>query len=143
LKRLLCLHISTKSRLVYPLVDTVFFVEEIQKQFNLKKTPQFNDFIASQYAKIAEINDEFYETHALRTDKWKEALFKNRHIFTRFAAHGFHYHFCKNKEYHFFALDTCICSLCNNPCSQYHLETCTKREYPLSYYAKLPSPSKS
>jgi hypothetical protein len=31
LKRLLCLHISTKSRLVYPLVDTLFFVEEIQK----------------------------------------------------------------------------------------------------------------
>jgi hypothetical protein len=50
LKRLLCLHISTKSRLIYPLVDTLFFVEEIQ--FNLNKSVQYQEFIASQYATI-------------------------------------------------------------------------------------------
>jgi hypothetical protein len=141
LKRLLCLHISTKSRLVYPLVDTLFFVEEIQSQFNLNKTVQYQEFIASQYAKIAEISPDFYKTHAFKTDRWKESLHENRHLFTRYAAHGFHYHFCKNKEYHFFALDSCVYSLCNKPCSQYHLESCEKREHPLSFYAKIPSRS--
>jgi Reverse transcriptase (RNA-dependent DNA polymerase)/Endonuclease-reverse transcriptase len=143
LKRALCLSQKSRSRFSYALADTTFFVEEIREQFKLPKTQNYKDFIELQYSKLASIDEDFHKTQAMQTTKWKEPQFDKKHIFTRFAVHGFHYHICENTKYHESALETCICTLCNEKCSQYHLEKCSKRILSVTHYATLPNPSKS
>jgi hypothetical protein len=136
LKRALCVAQTTKSRLVYALANTIFFVEEIREKFKLPETPNFKLFRELQYSKLATINDNFLNTKAFKSEDWKGPQYDKRHLYTRFAVHGFHYHICENKEYHE-ALDSCICSLCKERCTQYHLEDCTKRLLPITHYATL------
>jgi hypothetical protein len=121
---------------VYALANTIFFVEVIREKFKLPETPNFKLFRELQYSKQATINDNFLNTKALKSEDWKGPQYDKRHLYTRFAVHGFHYHICENKEYHE-ALDSCICSLCKERCTQYHLEDCTKRLLPITHYATL------
>jgi hypothetical protein len=142
LKRALCMSQKSRSRLAYALADTIFFVEEIFEKFDLPETQNYKDFLELQYSKLASIDEDFHKTQAMKTNKWKEPQFDKRHLFTRFAVHGFHFTICENKKHHENALETCICSLCKEKCSLYHLETCKKRILPIIHYATL-KPSKS
>jgi hypothetical protein len=53
-------------------------------------------------------NPQFSETPAMIDQNWITACFENRHVFTRFACHGFLYVLCSDKSYHSSAHDTCL-----------------------------------
>lgn len=135
LKRALCLSKFTKSRLVYELTGENFFVQELQTQFNLPITPVFKTFIKRRVDKSEDINLSFYNTPAFSNVNWKNPNFKNRHIFTRFAVHGFHHKICIIKEFHECGTQ-CKCKLCGEQCEQYHLLKCTNRSISLTAYAQ-------
>jgi len=64
-------------------------------------------------------------------------LFEDRHVFTRFACHGYHCLFCKNKNFHFDAKADCLCEYCNELCDQYHINQCTVKKVSLREAAKI------
>jgi hypothetical protein len=62
----------------------------------------------------------------MQNKKWQSILFEDRHVvLTRFACHGCHYLFCKNKHFHFDAKEDCMCEYCDESCDQYHINQCT------------------
>jgi Reverse transcriptase (RNA-dependent DNA polymerase)/Endonuclease-reverse transcriptase len=135
LKRALCLSKYTKSRLVYELTGEEFFVRELQKQFNLPETENYLKFIKKRIDKSEDINLSFYNTFALKNQRWKEPNRRNRHVVTRFAVHGFHHKICVVKEFHECS-KACKCNLCGERCDQYHLLICKKRSLSLTQYAE-------
>jgi hypothetical protein len=124
LKKALCLSKFTKSRLAYELADTSSFVEELRCKFSLPETESYNKFLINRLYKISEIDPKFFDTPAMIDPSWKRACFENRHIFTRFACHGYHYVLCRNKDHHASALRSCKCSKCGQKMDTYHFPEC-------------------
>jgi hypothetical protein len=143
LKRAMNLSKFALSRYTYWLADTTFFVHDIKLKFDLPETDCYKEFMKLQFEKMLDVPLSFFQTHAFSNQSWKGPLFDKRHIFTRFAVHGFHYLICTDKSFHFMATEDCICSLCKGPCSQHHLATCPKRVLPLEHYAKIKPPSQN
>jgi serine/threonine protein kinase HipA of HipAB toxin-antitoxin module len=89
----------------------------------------------------ARFNAKFLDTPAMRNDVWKQPLFeKDRHVFTRYAIHGFHNQICNqtsDKKQCFIESDQCVCILCGEKCTQYHLSECIKRLQSLNVYASI------
>jgi len=123
LKRVLCLHTSSKNRLTYLLSSADLFMEELRKRFSLPETTAYRDFIVQQELKFSEIDPKLYETPAFSQDGWKGINNENRHLVTRFAVHGFHHCLCIERRYHQ-PCDTCLCRLCGQRCELYHASTC-------------------
>jgi len=134
LKKAMCLSKFNKSRYVYFLADTTLFVEELKNKFNLEDTEAYKKFVNYSIENVLSVKQEFFETEAMKSDIWKRPNFENRHVFTRFSCHGFHFVICKNKTFHE-ANDECICELCDAKCEQYHLQTCPNRQKPVKHYA--------
>jgi hypothetical protein len=132
-KRVLCLSKYNKSRYVYHLIakNEKLFVTELKEKFQLSETEAYSKFCESNSKNNKIICDEFYQTETMLKDNWRKALFPDRNVFTRFACHGYHYIFCKNKKYHFEPLDECICKFCEQKCEKYHIKTCTRRKISL------------
>jgi Reverse transcriptase (RNA-dependent DNA polymerase) len=125
LKRALSLSKYTHNRLVYKLADTDFFVSELQIKFNLIQTDSFKEFISECKAKALDIHPLFYSTPAFTNQRWKGASCINRHLYTRFAVHGFHHTLCLNSKFHDCDPNKCICKLCNEKFNDlYHFQVC-------------------
>jgi hypothetical protein len=135
LKRAMSVSKFSQSRLVYLLANCSFFVCDLQAKFKLPITVEYQKFIMSRNEKFGDIDTEFLATHAMTTDKWKLPYQKDRHVFTRFAVHGFHHLVCKNPSYHF-KDEKCVCKLCDEKqCGTHHIIKCTKRVKSLVDYA--------
>jgi hypothetical protein len=97
-----------------------------------------NKFCEAYLEKQNEICDEFYTKCTMHNKNWQIILFEDRRVFTRFACHGYHCLFCKNKHFHFdVKADYCMCEYCNESCDQYHLNQCTVRKVSLREAAKI------
>jgi hypothetical protein len=137
LKRVMCLYKKAKSRHVYLLAQTNYFVTELKERFNLEDTPQYQEFINGQQQKVDEIDNEFYTSSAMTDRTWAQPEQKDRHVYTRYAVHGFHHFLCANPEFHI-ADDTCICKLCANVCGTYHVGICKSKDVKSIFaYAKM------
>ena len=123
LKRILGLHASSRNRIAYLLLSSPLFIEDIQKQFDLPTTEQFRKCIAQWEHKMDEIEPEFHETGAMVDKTWQGPNRTNRHLITRFAAHGFHHQICRNTVYHE-PNEQCRCATCDQPCERYHAKHC-------------------
>jgi hypothetical protein len=136
-KRVLGLSKFNRSRFVYALLDFDLFVSDLKQKFALPDTFAFDKFCEANLVKQTEICDEFYTTCTMENTNWKSILFEDRHVFTRFACHGYHYLFCKNQNFHFEAKAECMCEYCNESCDQYHLTKCTVKKVSLREAAKI------
>jgi Reverse transcriptase (RNA-dependent DNA polymerase) len=140
LKRVLGVHKNNKNTYVYRLAEEALFVEELQTQYGLPPTENFVKFLSAyKLEHETRFNAMFLETPAMRNNVWKQPLFeKDRHVFTRYAIHGFHNQICNqtsvNKQC-FIESDQCVCILCGEKCTQYHLAECNKRVQSLNVYA--------
>jgi hypothetical protein len=98
-KRVLGFSKYNRSRFVYALLDFDLFVSDLKLKFALPDTNAFNKFCEANLGKQTEICDEYYMTCIMQNKNWQSILFEDRHVFTRFACHGYHYLFCKNKHF--------------------------------------------
>jgi hypothetical protein len=137
LKRLLSLSKYTKSRFVYELVETDLLINELKMKFSLPDTLEYDKFMEQKILTFSEIDPLFYETPIFADNKWKNANFKDRHMLTRYACHGFHHLLCENQSFHTKALDTCVCKKCKKSIGLYHLFDCEKNELSLSQASKM------
>jgi Reverse transcriptase (RNA-dependent DNA polymerase) len=137
LKRVLSLSKYTKSRFVYELAETDLLVHDLQNKYSLPDTTEYDKFMLQKLITFSEIDPQFYETPAMLDPSWKEINCKDRHLFTRYACHGFHYLLCKNKSYHWCAKDNCECEKCGEKIGLYHLFECKTKSLTLSQAAKL------
>jgi Reverse transcriptase (RNA-dependent DNA polymerase) len=145
LKKALCLSKFNKSRLVYELADTGSFIEELRLKYSLPETESYIKFINNRLFKISEIDLKFYDTPAMTDPTWKRACFEDRHIFTRFACHGYHYVLCcsalnarknQKKDYHASARPSCKCSKCGQHMGTYHFSECADNDLSLTEASK-------
>jgi hypothetical protein len=60
----------------------------------------YDDFTEQKIVNFSQIISKFYETPAFNDFNWKNVNSKDRHLFTRYACHGFHHKMCKRKVYH-------------------------------------------
>lgn len=135
LKRALSLSKYTRNSYTYILAQELFFLEDIKQCFNFPETQAYKTVIEERRNKAKEIQKELMETVAMKSDEWKGPNFQLRHLYTRFAVHGFHGKICQNASYHD-PKEDCICKLCNEPCPRYHLVKCKSITQPLSTLAK-------
>jgi len=63
-------------------------MHDLKQKFSLPETIAFNKFFEERLLNKLNICDEFYETETMEKFAWKNALFTDRHVFTRFACHG-------------------------------------------------------
>jgi len=135
LKRCLCLPKSSRSRLAYILCDARAFIEEIRATFQLEETEAYAQFIQKHYEKRSYVHQDFYGTPAMIQDNWRASEQKERHIVTRYSAHGFHHKICERQAFHD-AGEACKCNLCGeSPIGTYHLLRCPRNVRPLASYA--------
>jgi hypothetical protein len=135
LKKTLCLSKYTRSRLVYELIFTAHFVGELESKFELGQTDQFMSFIHNNSTKRRLIDRDFYNSDVFKSDEWKKPLAAaRRQVLTRLAVHGFHHCICSNKKYHLEYAE-CVCSLCGQHCSIYHITSCIARTKSIADYA--------
>jgi hypothetical protein len=139
-KRVLGVGKKNKNTYVYKLVDEPLFVADLKNQYNLPDTENYVKFLSMYTAEhMSRFNVKFLETPAMRNDVWKQPLFEtNRHVFTRFAIHGFHDKICNqtvDDKKCFEESDLCVCTLCGEKCTQYHLAECEKRVQSINAYA--------
>ena len=120
LKRALSLSKYTRNSYVYLIAGESYFIEDIRTCFNLPSTQAYEDVIIERRQKATAVPKEIMETDAMKTDVWKGPNFLLRHLYTRFAAHGFHGKICQDASYHD-PKEDCRCRLCDEPCSRYHL----------------------
>lgn len=137
LKRVLGLSKYIRSRFVYELVDTDLFVNDLKQKFDLPETDAYVKFYEEKCMNKLQIRDEFYDTETMLNLGWQRAMFADRSVFTRFACHGYHYVFCKNKKFHAEAEQNCKCAHCNENCSQYHILECREKKLSLREASKI------
>lgn len=136
LKRMIGVDSRTPRALVYLMTGTRLFVDEIKQRFSLPETSAWKEFIFLQKEKWSRVDKEFYSTGAMVDSSWKELNRPNRHLVTRFAAHGFHHLICIFDHYHDPTPD-CRCMLCGDECERYHAQKCFKIAS-ISSLARLP-----
>jgi hypothetical protein len=125
LKRALSLSKYTKNRFIYKMVNTGLFVTELKIKYNLPNTLHYDEFLIQCQTKADNIDPEFYNTPALLNPIWKKSNNKQRHLFTRFAVHGFHHTICQIQNYHEYDLNKCKCKLCGEKMTNiYHFKIC-------------------
>ena len=137
LKKALSLSKFIKSRYTYKLAATGYFIDDLRRKFSLPETDSYNKFITNQTFKNTCIDPQFFDTPAMINPNWKTACFDNRHVFTRFACHGFHYVLCSDKSFHASAHDACKCVNCGEKMDQYHFNKCDKNDMSLIQASKF------
>ena len=123
LKRVLGLHRTARNRLVYLLVDTPLFVEELKQRFDLPASRSYETVLATWENKFAEIDADFLNTRAMQESTWKGVDRSNRHVVARFAVHGFHHRLCATLGFHEPDV-SCVCGRCGRFCERYHAPHC-------------------
>jgi hypothetical protein len=130
-KKALGLSKFTRSRYVYELVGEDLFVNDLKNRFQLPDTNNYLKFCEEKSKNKNSICQEFYKTETMTKSNWKQGLFKDRHVFTRFACHGYHYLFCSNQSFHFEPSNECVCKFCGKHCNKYHILDCEIRDMSL------------
>ena len=128
LKRSLCLHRSASNRLTYCLAGTQPFIEDVVRRYGLPDTPALQQYRTEYQNKMREIPADFYRTPAMTSAAWKQPLQDRRHIYTRYAVHGFHHKLCRTIGFHR-PDESCICRNCSESCQLYHFDLCQFRPY--------------
>jgi hypothetical protein len=134
LKRVLGVSKYARNRIVYLLCSTSTFIEDLKTSFHLDTTPVYEQFLHVQENKFTEIDPDIFVTPAFTTEAWTAPNRENRHVVTRFAAHGYHHLICYNNAFHT-AEDGCVCRLCGERCRQYHLMSCSMNSQSLNFWA--------
>jgi hypothetical protein len=135
-KKVLGLSKFTRSRYVYELVGEGLFVTDLKSRFNLSDTNVYLKFCEEKAKNKNAICQEFYQIETMTNGNWKQGIFPDRHVFTRFACHGYHYLFCKNKSFHFESIDKCKCEFCGEQCEKYHILNCKIKKMSLREASK-------
>lgn len=138
-KRVLGLSKITQSRYIYELLDTDLFIDDLKNKFKLRDTNAYEKFFEAMLIKKTEVRDEFYDKLETINKKvqWAQSCFEDRHVFTKFLCHGYHYIFCTNEHFHYEAGMDCKCKFCGTACSQYHISTCTTKTISLREAARM------
>jgi hypothetical protein len=131
LKKAMGLSKVNKARYTYELADTSTFIEDLRWRFSLPETESYNKFLTNWAFKLAEIDPKFYETPAMVDQNWKNSCFENRHVFTRYACHGYHYVLCKNQKFHLCVKSKCKCKKCGQQMDNYHFLECKENNMSL------------
>lgn len=129
-KKLLCLHKCTSNTLVFHMANVKRLGEEIiekyQSTMDVIEIKKYKDTIEEK--NLLFCTEKYTDGPAFTGDNWKNYCQENRHLITRYTAHGFHNKICSKKEYHLDYND-CICTLCNHPIvHRYHLENHIREE---------------
>lgn len=124
LKRVLGLHRSTLNRIVYLLVGTPLYVEDLARQLGLRETEAYKVFLQSYETKLAAVDHGLYYTIGMTSEAWRGANQPNRHLVARMAAHGFHSKLCKKRNCTE-PDEGCVCRRCKLACPRYHAAQCT------------------
>ena len=135
LKRTLSISKFSRNSYAYILAQESLFVDDIKHSFNLSETQAYVTFTEERTSKARQIPAGIMETDAMTTESWKGPNFQLRHLYTRYAVHGFHGKICTESAYHD-PKDNCICKLCNEPCPKYHLQKCKNRTLSLNEQTK-------
>jgi hypothetical protein len=72
-------------------------MKKIKKKYKIQLP--FNNFCEANLVKQTEITKDFYTTCTMANTHWKSMLCEDRHIFTRYACHGYHSLFCINENF--------------------------------------------
>lgn len=123
LKRVLGLRRSAQNRVVYLLVGTPLFVEDLVRRYGLRETGPFKEFIRRYEDKLASIDHGLFYTVGMNSNEWKGSNQRNRHIVARLADHGFHAELCTKKTYHE-PDENCRCQRCGEANPKYHASQC-------------------
>jgi hypothetical protein len=76
-------------------VEEGLFVTDLKDRFSLSETDNYVIFVSTyQQEHDNRFNEKFLETPAMQNDVCKKTLFKDRHIFCRYARYGFHNQIC-------------------------------------------------
>ena len=126
--------VGTRNRLVYLMAGCATFIELIKTRFALPVTGAYTSFLDEYEEKFACIDHDFYRTPVMTSTVWRGPHQKQRHIFTRLGAHGFHFELCMRVTFHE-AEASCECKYCHLPCAQYHFITCINIPYSLTQVA--------
>jgi hypothetical protein len=91
---------TARARFTYWLADASFFIHDIKNKFDLPETDAYKEFMRLQFERMVDVLLSFFQTRLFTSQAWKGRKQKNRHLFTRYAVHGFHHLICNNKECH-------------------------------------------
>lgn len=137
LKKTMRIALKSRSRNLYQLAETEFFVNELMCKYSLPENDVSKQFNAQMNTKIREIEPMFYDTPAMQNPSWKQINCEDRHMFTRHAVHGFHYLLCTDKSFHHSAKEECECEKCGEKIGLYHLLECPAKSLTLAQAAKM------
>ena len=122
-----------KSRFVYELVQTEYFVNDLKSKYSLPSTTAYEKFLNNMIVKRQSIDPNFFETPAMCKLDWTNTNCKDRAMFTRYSFHGYHFLVCSNKCFHLDVTVNCKCIYCDSLLtSMYHLLECVKKPLTLS-----------
>ena len=127
LKATLGISKHARSRLAYELAKETFFIEDMRMKPGLPSTDAWESLLKERTRKRNEIWLDFYSTEAMTNRKWTDANQDLRHLVNSMAVHGYHHKLCKNERFHD-PDETCVCKLCDEQCSRYHVTTCKNRK---------------
>jgi hypothetical protein len=138
-KRVLGLSKINLSRYTYEILDTDLFVNDLKIKFKLSDTKSYEKFFEAMLIKKTEVRDEFYEHVETINGKvqWAQSCFEDRHVFTKYLCHGYHYNFCNGEKFHYEAGIDCKCKFCGSLCSQYHINDCKVKILSLREAARM------
>ena len=134
LKRVLSVSVMTRNRYVFLMAACDTFVERIKRQFSLSHTAAYADYLHLYDEKYALIEPEFFLTRAMTVASWRGPHQGDRHVVTRYAAHGFHHTMCVTQLFHD-PVESCICRFCSSRCTKYHFLACTMNPHNLTSVA--------
>lgn len=127
LKKVLGVSKYTPSRYVYLLTREPFLIEDLRYNLLLPSTTAYNKLLAERQQKREEVEELFYCTSAMIDRSWTKPNQEMRSVVNRLAVHGFHHKLCKTTTYHT-ASDLCVCKLCNEKCTKYHVLSCKENK---------------
>jgi Reverse transcriptase (RNA-dependent DNA polymerase) len=134
LKRMLSVHKSSKNRIIHFILAAGSFVEYLHSTFNLPYTAAFGALLQERDEKQKCLPENLEQVLHTIPNRWRNPLQDDRHIFTRFLMHGFHFKYCSRADFHE-ASDTCVCKFCGDLCEFYHYFSCAST--PFQTFAEL------
>jgi hypothetical protein len=137
LKRVLGVAPKTRNRLVFLMCQCETGAEGIRHRLGLATNASYDKYMDDMFAKLNEVDIGIFDSPMTMLWNHMGHLSNDRHVFARYAAHGFHAELCKRVEFHH-ADDSCVCDLCGQQCSQYHLTDCRGNTRSIRDYAKRP-----
>jgi hypothetical protein len=107
----------------------------VKRRLALKSTSEFEKYSDLAAMKAGEMNPDLYGTPMVLFRQHVGVDDDRRHVFARFAAHGFHGELCETAGYHP-PEDSCRCRLCGGRSTEYHLIECTHNRKSLQEVAE-------